>query len=105
VADRIDVAYAGRVVEERQAGELMARPAHPYAVALRRTSLPFAANASGQAVRLPEVPGRMPGAGGVGCSFAPRCPLVVERCRVDDPPLMPFADGSAACWRAGESQP
>jgi oligopeptide/dipeptide ABC transporter ATP-binding protein len=105
VADRIDVSYAGRIVERRPARELMAGPAHPYSVALRRASLPFAANAAGRSTRLPELPGRMPPAGGVGCAFAPRCPLVIERCRVDDPPLMPWADGAAACWRAGESPP
>jgi oligopeptide/dipeptide ABC transporter ATP-binding protein len=103
VADRIDVTYAGRIVEERAAAALMARPAHPYSLALREAALPFAAGADAGTVRLPELPGRMPAAGGVGCSFVPRCPLVVERCRVDDPPLVPFADGAAACWRAGES--
>jgi oligopeptide/dipeptide ABC transporter ATP-binding protein len=103
VADRIDVAYAGRIVEERAAASLMARPAHPYTVALRAAALPFAAAAVGKSGRLPELPGRMPSAGGRGCSFAPRCPLVIERCHIDDPPRMPFADGTAACWRAGES--
>jgi oligopeptide/dipeptide ABC transporter ATP-binding protein len=105
VADHIEVAYAGRIVERRPAAALMARPGHPYTRALREAALPFSAHAGGPSARLPELPGRMPSAGGVGCSFAPRCPLVIERCRVDDPPLAPFADGAAACWRAGESTP
>jgi oligopeptide/dipeptide ABC transporter ATP-binding protein len=103
IADRIDVVYAGRIVEQRSALELMERPAHPYTAALRQAALPFAANAAGRMARLPELPGRMPSAGGRGCSFAPRCPLVVERCREEDPQLSPFGDGSVACWRAGES--
>jgi oligopeptide/dipeptide ABC transporter ATP-binding protein len=105
VADRVSVTYAGRVVEERSVGALMDRPAHPYSVALRRAALPFAANVAGRQDRLPELPGRMAAAGGVGCSFAPRCPLVVERCHIDAPALEPFADGAAACWRAGQSPP
>jgi ABC-type dipeptide/oligopeptide/nickel transport system ATPase component len=44
-------------------------------------------------------------AGGVGCAFAPRCPLAIERCRVETPPLASFADGRVACWRAGEIAP
>ena len=105
VADRIAVAYAGRIVEERPASALMATPAHPYSVALRQAALPFAANTAGRSARLPELPGRMPAAGGVGCSFASRCPLVFERCYLEDPPPAPLADGWAACWRVGESEP
>ena len=103
VADRIAVAYAGRIVEERDAIALMRHPGHPYSDALRLAALPFAANAAGHHDRLPELPGRMARAGGIGCSFAPRCPLVVDRCRVESPPLAPFEDGRVACWRAGET--
>jgi peptide/nickel transport system ATP-binding protein len=105
VADRIAVAYAGRIVEERQASALMSRPAHPYSEALREAALPFAANTADREARLPELPGRMPEAGGVGCSFASRCPLVFERCRVQDPPPAPVPEGWATCWRAAESRP
>jgi oligopeptide/dipeptide ABC transporter ATP-binding protein len=102
VADRIAVMYAGRVVEERPAGELMERPAHPYAVALRAAALPFEPRSRGEA-RLPELPGRMPHAGGVGCPFAPRCPLAMDQCRAVIPELAPYEDGRVACWRAGEA--
>jgi oligopeptide/dipeptide ABC transporter ATP-binding protein len=102
VADRIAVAYAGRIVEERPARALMARTGHPYSFALRLAALPFAVNTAGRHDRLPELPGRMAHPGGIGCAFAPRCPLVFERCRSEAPPLAPFADGRAACWRAGE---
>jgi oligopeptide/dipeptide ABC transporter ATP-binding protein len=103
VADRIAVAYAGRLVEERLAPALMTSPAHPYSAALREAALPFAAGTASRATRLPELPGRMPEAGGPGCAFASRCPLVLERCRVDDPPQVPVAEGWAACWRVGEA--
>jgi oligopeptide/dipeptide ABC transporter ATP-binding protein len=105
VADRIAVMYAGRVVEERPAGELMERPAHPYSVALRAAALPFAPRAAGVESRLPELPGRMASAGGVGCAFAPRCPLATDHSRAVAPELAPFEGGRVACWRAGELQP
>jgi len=102
VADRIAVAYAGRVVEERAADSLMQRPGHPYSVALRAAALPFAPR-TGDEERLPELAGRMAAPGGVGCAFAPRCPLAVEHCRQVAPTLEPFEDGRVACWRAGEA--
>lgn len=102
VADVIAVLYAGRVVEERPAGELMDRPAHPYAYALRAAALPFAPRSHGADTRLPELPGRMAAAGGVGCAFAPRCPLATDHCRAVAPDLAPFEGGRVACWRAGE---
>ncbi len=110
VADRIAVMYAGRVVEERPAAELMARPAHPYSVALRAAALPFQPRSAGGDARLPELSGRMPHAGGVGCPFAPRCPLTVDHCRAVIPELVPLSevapvdDGLVACWRPGEAQ-
>jgi peptide/nickel transport system ATP-binding protein len=37
----------------------------------------------------------------VGCRFAGRCPLVIEKCRQVDPPLIEVAPGqAAACWRS-----
>jgi oligopeptide/dipeptide ABC transporter ATP-binding protein len=103
VADRIAVLYAGRVVEERSADALMGRPGHPYAVALRAAALPFAPRVDAADERLPELAGRMANAGGVGCSFAPRCPLATDHCRAVAPELAPFDDGWVACWRAGEA--
>jgi oligopeptide/dipeptide ABC transporter ATP-binding protein len=104
VADRIAVMYAGRVVEERPAVELMAGPAHPYSVALRAAALPFEPRRDGGDARLPELAGRMPHAGGIGCPFAPRCPLVVDQCRAVIPELAPFGSGRVACYRPGEAQ-
>jgi oligopeptide/dipeptide ABC transporter ATP-binding protein len=103
VADRIAVLYAGRVVEERPAAELMERPAHPYSLALRDAALPFAPRSDAPGTRLPELPGRMAAAGGVGCAFAPRCPLALDHCRAVMPGLTVFEAGRVACWRAGEA--
>jgi oligopeptide/dipeptide ABC transporter ATP-binding protein len=105
VADRIAVMYAGRIVEEREGPAFMAAPAHPYSMALRQAALPFAPHTGSRSGRLPELPGRMPAAGGQGCAFASRCPLVFERCLVDDPPRRSVNAGWAACWLAGERSP
>lgn len=102
VADNIAVAYAGRIVEQRPARSLVDVPAHPYSHALALAALPFTADGGAAREPLPELPGRMAAAGGIGCAFAPRCPLAMDRCRAEAPPLAPFADGLAACWRAGE---
>ena len=55
--------------------------------------------------KLDPIPGqppdlsRLPG----GCSFAPRCPYVIERCRADVPPLeLVAAEHLSACWVASE---
>jgi peptide/nickel transport system ATP-binding protein len=45
----------------------------------------------------------MPHAGGIGCPFAPRCPLAVDHCRAVIPELARHGDGRVACWRAGEA--
>lgn len=102
VADRIAVAYAGRIVERRSAADLVSAPAHPYSHALGQAALPFVAVGGGKHEALPELPGRMAAAGGIGCAFAPRCPLAIDQCRAETPPLQPFGDGLAACFRAGE---
>jgi oligopeptide/dipeptide ABC transporter ATP-binding protein len=103
VADHIAVMYAGRIVEERETAALMHRPGHPYSLALREAALPFVANTAVHHERLPELPGRMAAAGGAGCAFAPRCPLVIDHCRLESPRLEPFSEGTVACWRAGEA--
>ncbi len=71
VADRIAVTYAGRIVEEGPAREVLERPRHPYTAGLLR--------ASPQLVRqkLEPIPGTVPSLTALppGCAFEPRCPL------------------------------
>jgi peptide/nickel transport system ATP-binding protein len=57
-------------------------------------------------VRLTEIPGMVPSLTNlpVGCAFAPRCKLAIDRCRQEFPPLENFGDHHfAACWRAAET--
>jgi hypothetical protein len=42
----------------------------------------------------------------VGCRFAPRCPLAIDRCRAESPPLLAInSQRAAACWRLDVAAP
>jgi oligopeptide/dipeptide ABC transporter ATP-binding protein len=100
-ADRVNVMYAGRVVERGAAAEIYARPRHPYTLGLLR-SVPRLDRP--RRVRLDPIPGQPPDLArlGPGCPFRPRCPFAVERCQ-EMPPLAEVDPGHlSACWRARE---
>ena len=100
VADRIAVMYAGRIVEEGSAREVILNPHHPYTIGLMRSR---ADGALTKGARLKTIPGSPPDLANrpPGCPFAPRCFLAEERCHVDAPPDFGVApDHRAACWRA-----
>ncbi len=99
---RIIVMYAGRTVEEAPVLELFDRPAHPYTRGLL-ASIPHRSAANR---RLAEIPGTVPSLREpvMGCAFAPRCPIVIDRCRTEAPPMLALAPGHhAACFRAAET--
>lgn len=87
VADRVAVLYAGELVEDAATRELFERPLHPYTRGLL-DSVPRLGE-SKSAIRLSSMRGWIPSASELprGCVFAPRCPLAVERCRRERPPL------------------
>jgi oligopeptide/dipeptide ABC transporter ATP-binding protein len=103
-ADRVIVMYGGRVVEEAGVVALFDAPRHPYTRGLL-ASRPRIGD--GRAA-LEPIPGAPPDPAHPpsGCAFHPRCPLAVERCRAEAPPLGPTpgagAAGRVACHRAGE---
>ena len=101
IADRVVVMYAGRKVEEGPVRSVFTAPLHPYTGALLDASR-IELSAEGYLAELPEP---APAAhSGVGCSFAPRCPSAVAKCRVLVPPLEELAPGrKVACIRAEES--
>ena len=99
VTDRVAVMYAGRVVEEAGTIALFDGPRHPYAAALLDSVAP--ATELQRDTELPTIPGTPPDLRRLppGCSFAPRCPRVQDRCRIERPPLAPHDPGrQAACW-------
>ncbi len=98
IADRVMVMYAGCVVEQGPVRELFANPQHPYTIALLST----VPNVAGpRPHRLRTIEGQPPilTAPPQACPFAPRCPQVFNRCRVENPVRMRISDGhDAACW-------
>jgi oligopeptide/dipeptide ABC transporter ATP-binding protein len=97
-ADRVNVMYAGRVIESATAAELYHNPRHPYTLGLLR-SVPRLDQA--RKAKLDPIEGMPPDLIHMdsGCPFRPRCRFAVERCREEDPPLLSVgADHAAACW-------
>ncbi len=98
ICDEVVVMYAGRIVEQAKVRELFRTPRHPYTCGLLE-ALPKLGR-RGQ--KLPSIPGMVPppGARGVGCAFAERCPRALDRCQGETPPLLAVQqDGHlAACW-------
>jgi oligopeptide/dipeptide ABC transporter ATP-binding protein len=99
-ADRVNVMYAGKIVERGTAREIYANPRHPYTLGLLR-SVPRLDEP--RRAKLQPIPGqppdlsRLPG----GCSVAPRCAYAIDRCREEEPGLDPVAaDHLSACWLA-----
>ncbi len=98
---RVAVMYAGRIVEESSVDELYSRPHHPYTLGLLR-SRPRLSGGDG---RLRPIDGQPPDLSRLpsGCAFHPRCPFVVDRCRVERPALLPTPfEGRAACFVSKE---
>jgi oligopeptide/dipeptide ABC transporter ATP-binding protein len=97
LADRVLVMYGGQIVEESPVAELYERPMHPYTEGLLG-SLPRLdqkgqelVSIKGQPPNLYQFPSQ--------CSFAPRCPYVMDTCWAENPPLIDIGNGrKTACW-------
>jgi oligopeptide transport system ATP-binding protein len=96
LADRILVMYAGRIVENAAATELLLKPRHPYTAEL----LKCVPSLSGpRLARLPTLAGQPPQPGEAlqACAFAPRCARAAARCRVERPALAGAPMNQVAC--------
>ena len=102
-ASRVNVMYAGRIVEAGSADAIYHNPRHPYTMALLR-SVPRLDQP--RRARLDPVDGQPPDLTKLdaGCAFRARCRFAVERCAEARPPLQQAADQGhlAACFRATE---
>ncbi|CAN5547104.1 MAG: ABC transporter ATP-binding protein [Chloroflexia bacterium] len=98
MSDRINVMYAGHVVETATAEELFANPRHPYTVGLLnsiprldsevREKLDPIRGLPPDLIDLPDL-----------CPFVPRCDYAREKCEQQNPPLLDVAPGHrSACW-------
>jgi peptide/nickel transport system ATP-binding protein len=99
-ADRVNVMYAGKIVEQGTAREIYADPRHPYTLGLLR-SVPRLDEP--KRAKLAPIQGQPPDLTRLpqGCAFAPRCAYSVTRCSTEIPPLE-VINGThrSACWVA-----
>jgi len=100
--DRVNVMYAGRLVETAATDILYGQPRHPYTLGLM-TSVPRLDLVRSQALSvipgLPPNPARLP----KGCAFQPRCDLAIDRCSEERPVLEEVEENHyAACFRHKE---
>ncbi|HEX5317850.1 MAG TPA: ABC transporter ATP-binding protein [Stellaceae bacterium] len=102
-ADRVNVMYAGRIVETGTASTIYHNPRHPYTMALLR-SVPRLDRP--REARLEPIEGQPPDLTRLdqGCSFRPRCRFAVEACAVSRPPLTPTDNAGqfSACFRSAD---
>ncbi len=101
-ADRVNVMYAGKMIEMGRARQIYHDPRHPYTLGLL-ASVPRMDQPRGN--RLVPIEGQPPDLTQLdnGCAFRPRCRFAADRCATEFPALEIVDDGhSAACWRVDE---
>ncbi|MBI1993458.1 MAG: ABC transporter ATP-binding protein [Deltaproteobacteria bacterium] len=104
-ADRVHVMYAGKIIESASAREIYQNPRHPYTLGLLH-SVPRLDQP--RRAKLDPIEGQPPDLWNLpeGCSFAPRCKFVVERCVREAPPLRDLGNHHrSACWVAESLKP
>jgi peptide/nickel transport system ATP-binding protein len=97
VTDSLGVMYAGKLVEYGPTAVVFARPRHPYAYLLLRST----PSITGPRRKLAPLEGEPPDLvhPPTGCRFHPRCPFATEKCVAEEPPLEEIAEGHrVACW-------
>jgi oligopeptide transport system ATP-binding protein len=98
LADRINVMYAGYIVETAPTDAVFADPRHPYTLGLLRSIPRIDEPRKEKLIPIEGLPPDLVGAP-PGCPFEPRCPYRVERCVPENPSLEPTSRGhSIACW-------
>jgi peptide/nickel transport system ATP-binding protein len=100
ISHRIAVMYAGKLVELGLPDQIYDDPKHPYTRALL-SAVPVPDPAVEKTRRRIVLSGSVPNLADPpsGCRFHTRCPIAVDRCREEEPPLTQRAPGhQAACW-------
>ena len=101
-ADNVNVMYAGKIIETGSAEEIYHNPRHPYTLALLNSVPRLDAS---ERVKLDAIEGLPPDLVNLpeGCSFAPRCKYIYEKCVEETPMLEIATEGhTSACWRHQE---
>jgi len=100
MSDKIAVMYLGKIVEYGPAEEVFEKPLHPYTEALF-SAIPIPDPREARRRRRLRITGEPPSPINPppGCRFHPRCPIAVEKCRREEPPLEEVESGHyVACW-------
>jgi oligopeptide/dipeptide ABC transporter ATP-binding protein len=100
MTQRINVMYAGFVVEAATTGDLFANPSHPYTVGLLHSVPRVDAQAGEELIPIEGRPPDMRRAP-VGCPFASRCAWRIETCWSENPALEPVAPGQPVVTTGG----
>jgi len=99
-AKKVEIMYAGRIVEEASVREIFTNPRHPYTIGLLE-SLP-----KGRGKRLVPIAGQVPRIEELsqGCKFSPRCRYAIKECSHEEPELLPTDNGKhlSRCIRVME---
>lgn len=102
VSQRVAVMYLGEIVELASSAELYKNPRHPYTKALLSSIPQIKAEARTERIILTgDVPS--PIKPPQGCHFHPRCPVAIDKCKTEKPPLTEVASIGvhlASCWKA-----
>jgi oligopeptide/dipeptide ABC transporter ATP-binding protein len=104
IADRINIMYAGKIIEAGSKKEIVSGPKHPYTMGLM-DSMPGLEHRkklfnaiSGKAPLFSELP--------IGCKFYPRCRFRIDACAEKEPELKEISLGHASrCIKAKELEP
>jgi peptide/nickel transport system ATP-binding protein len=102
LTDRLGIMYAGRLVEEGRTRDLFKKPLHPYTAHLI-SSLPRIGDEApkkgleGSPPSLADPP--------AGCRFHPRCPLAIDICRREAPPMVEILPGHRAACHVAQADP
>ena len=105
-ADRVNVMYAGKIIEHGTADEIYETPKHPYTRGLLGSVPRLDVDRDDRLASIEGMPpdlDRLP----EGCAFMPRCPYAVEQCAAEVPPLMSNENSKHmyACWKGHEFGP
>jgi peptide/nickel transport system ATP-binding protein len=92
----VGIMYAGRMVEKGRVSQFFKEPLHPYSKGLLDSMPQFS---RGQQ-RLKAIPGAVPRLSEMpkGCKFDPRCPYVMPRCKVGEPPMYSHGERWVRCY-------
>ena len=103
ISDRIAVMYLGKIVELGATAEVYSQPLHPYSKALI-SAAPVPDPGADRSARI-ILQGDLPSPANPpdGCRFNTRCPMVQDRCRVEEPPLREITPGHFSACHFAES--